>query len=287
MYINDIAKHLLSLTRLFSDDSSLFNAAAHIADIAGIINHDLHLLTSWARQWLVTFNPLKTEAVLFTLKKLDFFPQLVFDNIPISSVDRSKHMGVTLRSTGQWHSHVENIVKSATKILGIMRKLKYSFSRNALNQMYMSYMLPIVEYASVVQDGCSEQDTVTLQKVQNEAARLVTGLTRSVSLENLPYKECGWATLSQRRQQHKLSFMYHVKTGMVPSYIQDLIPPLIREVSNYPLRNTRNITVPYNRKSMSQKSCIPSSFRLLNSLADDLKDSSPLSTFKKTYHCKL
>ena len=43
--------------------------------------------------------------------------------------------------------------------------------------MYMSYMLPIVKYASFVWDGCSEQDSVTLQRVQNEAARLVTGLT--------------------------------------------------------------------------------------------------------------
>ena len=66
-----------------------------------------------------------------------------------------------------------------------MRKLKYSISRNALNQMYMSFLLPVVEYASVVWDGCSEQDSQTLQKIQNEAARLVTGLTRSVSLENL------------------------------------------------------------------------------------------------------
>ena len=83
--------------------------------------------------------------------------------------------------------------------------------------------------------------TQTLQRVQNEAARLVTGLTRSVSLENL-YKECEWTTLSQRRQQHKLSFMYNVNTGMVPSYIQDFIPPLVNEVTDYPLRNTRNIT---------------------------------------------
>ena len=88
-------------------------------------------------------------------------------------------------------------------------------SRNALNKMYMSYMLPIVEYASVVWDGCSEQDSVTLQKVQNEAVRLVTGLTRSVSLENL-YKKCGWATLSQRRQQHKLSFIYTEILEMYP-----------------------------------------------------------------------
>ena len=47
-----------------------------------------------------------------------------------------------------------------------------------------------VEYASVVWDGCSKQDSQTLQKIQNEAARLDTGLTRHVSLENL-FNECG------------------------------------------------------------------------------------------------
>ena len=102
-------------------------------------------------------------------------------------------MGVTLSSNGQWHTHIENIVNSATKILG-MRKLKYSTSKNALGQMYMSNLLPVVEYASVVWDGCFEQDSQIL-KNQSEAARIVTGLTRSVLLENL-YKECGWATLS-------------------------------------------------------------------------------------------
>ena len=201
-------------------------------------------------------------------------------------VDSHKHLGVTLSSNGQWHTHIRNIVNSATKILGIMRKLKFSISRNALNQMYMSYLLPVVEYASVVWDGCSEQDSQTLQKIQNEAARIVIGLTRPVSLENL-YKECGWATLSQRRQQHKLSFMYNVNSGMVPSYIQDLIPPLVNEISDYPLRNNRNISVPLNRTSISQKSCIPSAIRLWNSLDDNLKDISTLPTFKRHIFSKL
>ena len=94
--------------------------------------------------------------------------------------------------------------------------------------MYMSYMLPVIEYAPIVWDGCYVQDSQTLQKIQNEAALIVTGLTRSRSFENL-YKECGWATLSQRRHQHKLSIMYNVNADMVPSYIQDLIPSLVSE----------------------------------------------------------
>ena len=42
--------YLLSLTKLFVNDTSLLYSGAHIADIAGIINHDLQLLSNWARQ---------------------------------------------------------------------------------------------------------------------------------------------------------------------------------------------------------------------------------------------
>ena len=65
--------------------------------------------------------------------------------------------------------------------------------------------------------------------------------------------------------------MNNVNSGMVPSYIQDLIPPLVSEISDYPLKNNRNISVTLNRNSISQKSCIPSAIRLWNSLDDNLK----------------
>ena len=111
---------------------------------------------------------------------------------------------------------------------------EHSISLNVLIQMDMTYLLPVVEHVSVVCDGCSELDCQTLQKIQNEAARLVTGLMRSVSFENM-YKECGWLTPSQKRQHHKLSFVYNVIAGLVPSYISDLIPPLVSQISDYPL----------------------------------------------------
>ena len=105
--------------------------------------------------------------------------------------------------------HIENILTSAAKIVGIMRRLKFKFSRVALNQIYLSYVLSILEYSSVVWDGCSSQDSNALEKLQTEAAiyRIVTGLTRSVSLENL-YNKCGWPSLSERRKQQKLNVMY-------------------------------------------------------------------------------
>lgn len=159
IYVNDIADSLLSLTRLFADDSSLFCSASSIADLEGIINHDLQILSAWAKQWLITFNALKTEAILFTLKQSSNLPNIILDGTPIKFVSDHKHLGLTLSNKGQWHTHIENIVISASKVIGIMRKLKYTFHRVALNQIYISYLLPILEYSAVVWDNCTLQDS--------------------------------------------------------------------------------------------------------------------------------
>lgn len=52
-----------------------------------------------------------------------------------------------------------------------------------------------MEYSAIVWDGCTAQDKLNLE---HEAARIVTGLTRSTSFNNL-YPECGWETLAERR----------------------------------------------------------------------------------------
>ena len=119
VYVNDIAENLLSLVRLFADDSSLFFSATSLKDIEGIINHDLAFIASWAKTWLVDFNPIKTVAMLFSLRPVDYLPTFIFDNTNISFVDNHKHLGVTFSCNGQWKTHIDNILNSAYKTLGM------------------------------------------------------------------------------------------------------------------------------------------------------------------------
>ena len=266
---------------MFADDRSLFYSATSIFDIEGIINSDLQVLTNSAKQWLINFNPLKTEAILFTLKQFAKFPNLIFNNTVIQFVNDHKHLGLTLSNTGTWHKHIENILSSASKVIGMMRKLKFTLSRVALNQIYFSFVLPILEYSSIVWDGCSQQNSIALDRLQNEAARIDTGITRSVTLENL-YRECGWSSLADRRKQHKLAFMYRSAKLLVPSYIPDLTPPppIVRETSNYSLRSRNDIATLVCRTELFRKSCIPSSEAMWNSLDDNLRNSSSSNAFK-------
>ena len=78
IYVNITLVSLLSLTRLYADDSLLYYSVFTAEAIGGIVNHDFDCIQSaMAKSWLVDFNPNKSEAILFTFKKEHSFPRLV------------------------------------------------------------------------------------------------------------------------------------------------------------------------------------------------------------------
>ena len=88
-----------------------------------------------------------------------------------------------------------------------MRSLKFKLRRQSLNQIYISFLRPILEYASVDWDNCTQLEKDSLETIQHESPRIVTGTTRSVSIVNV-YKEIGWLSLSDRRKYQKLIYTY-------------------------------------------------------------------------------
>ena len=74
--------------------------------------------------------------------------------------------------------------------------------------------------------------------------------------------------------------MYKVSNQLVPSYISDIMPPLVSDVSNYPLRNSSNYSVPYIRTEGSRRSYVPSSVSLWNNLDETVRNSSTINSFK-------
>jgi hypothetical protein len=53
-------------------------------------------------------------------------------------------------------SHVENIAKTISKQLGVLRKFKFKFKMNRQNleKMYLVYIRPIFEYVCEVWENC-------------------------------------------------------------------------------------------------------------------------------------
>ena len=162
------------------------------------------------------------------------------NNQIITEVESHKHLGVTFESSCTWHKHIHLITTKAWQRIHFMRKLKFRLDRKPLETIYMAFIRPILEYADVVWCNITKYEEDELEKIQLEAARIVTGTTKLVSIENL-CKETGWETLSSRRRQHKLTLFYKMTNYLIPAYLSSLLPPLVCAISRYPLETANNI----------------------------------------------
>ena len=108
----------------------------------------------------------------------------MYDQI-IAEVDSHKHLGVILSNNLSWHKHLEYILPKAWQIINIMRKFKYQLDRLSLEIISTSFIIPILKYGDILFNNCTQYENDELDKVQSEAARIVTGGTKLVDINNL------------------------------------------------------------------------------------------------------
>lgn len=282
VYINDIANNIQSNIRLFADDTSLFIIVDDPVNSAQYLNRDLDRINIWAEEWLVKFNPIKTEQLLFSLKhNSPPHPPLLFSNSQITMVPTHKHLGLNISNSGDWHSHVDSMAKKSWQKINILKGLKFRVDRQALDKMYTSYIRPLLEYSSVVWDNCTLADKQKLESIQVEAARIVTGATKLCKIENL-YAETGWETLQTRRDYQKLIMLYKMVNKLVPPFLSDIVPARVGDTTNYPLRNSENFQLPRTRTRIYKDSFLPSTLHAWNNLDIAVRNAPSLSAFKNT-----
>ena len=217
--LNDIVHEIHSNIRLFVDDTSLYIIVDYPISAAQILNVDLERIGNWASVWLVGFNANKTEAFLASRKTDEVIhPTLFLNDVPICEVTTHKHLGLFFSKRLDWQSHIEYIQEKAWARMNLLRSLKFTLDRKSLQQIYFTFIRPVLEYADVVLDNCTEQQSELLEKVQREAGRIVTGTTKFIGIEELD-AELGWLKLSERRNLHKLYQFFKMENGLSPMYL--------------------------------------------------------------------
>ena len=182
------------------------------------------------------------------------------DQQSIQEVNSHRHSGLVLSNDCTWHDHLEYIKSKAWTRINVMRKLKFKLDRRSLQIIYFTFIRPILEYADVVWNNCTQYEVNELEKIQNEAARIVTGATKLVSINSL-MQETGLETLSNRRKKHKLFLFYKMQHQMSPDYLSSLVPPTIGSTTNYQLRNSSDLLTLHASSQLYFNSFLPSVIR--------------------------
>ena len=270
LYINDLPESINTNIRIYADDSSVFtdyevkkeNNLEQVNDAATALQHDIEAVERWAKNWLVDFNPAKTESLVFSRKRTNhIIPELQMGNSKIKEMSSHKHLGMTLQKDAKWSLHIAEMVHKSKKKVDILRSLMYQLSRKSLEKLYLSYIRPGLEYGSSVWDNCSKQEKENLENVQRAALRTICGAKKGTSHELL-YGETGIEPLQNRRDRKKLIQLYKINHNKCPSTLAELNPVTTRtRAPSYNFRVDSNTTIMATHSKTMHESFYPSTIK--------------------------
>ena len=218
----------------------------------------------------MAFNASKTLSIIFLRKSNPVFhPSLYMNDTMINETTNHKHLGLNLSNNCFWKEHINSIWDKAWARLNAIATLKFKVSRRSLEKMYISY----VEYSDSVWDNCSTESKNQLESIHIEAARVITGASKT-------FADLGWVSLQKRSNKHKLVIFYKSLHGIVPTYLSNIVPPLIQDTATYYLRNAGNIQNYRVHTSLFSNSFFPSTVRAWNDLPNDIKNAPSVGSFK-------
>ena len=284
IYINDLSNITdFATTRMYADDTNMTFTACSVEGLRHEMNADIEKLIQWLCANKLTLNILKTEYMLIgsrqriatVTESLD----LSINGISLKKVNCSKCLGVELDEFLSWDSHITSVCKKVSSGIGVIKKIKPFIPSRSLINIYQSIVEPYFDYCSIVWNGISEGLAEKLQKLQNRAARIITGSHYMAPTKDM-LEKLGWSNLKERRNKQKALMMFKIINGMTPVYLKDMFSKNIG-TSCYNLRTSReDIALPRARTDYYRNSFAFTGAKIWNSLPNDLKCERSLESFK-------
>ena len=172
-------KNISSNIKLFADDASLFIKVIDIQGAQYTLMSDLDIISKWARQWRMKFNPdISKQAVeiVFSYKyNKPFHPPLTFGMLPVARVKSTKHLGMILDEKLKFREHILESIEKAKKGLSLMKFLSKYVDRKTLILTFTMHVRPHLEYGDIIFHNCSSQLMDMIEVIQYQAAIIATG----------------------------------------------------------------------------------------------------------------
>ena len=184
LFLNDLPKELKSEKGQYADDLSFWQTQYRVGTCAILLNEDLNRLDAYCSKWKLKLNYTKTVYTIFSKS-----PKEAKRNITVKIGDRHLkkddnpvYLGVQLDCRLTLAKHIENLKQKATRRLKIVKKLSSSSwgaDKSTLRQMYLGYVRSTLDHNLALQSICSNTVKQSLDIVQNEAVRFISGGMKS------------------------------------------------------------------------------------------------------------
>ena len=172
LYINDLLDCLeATMPVLYADDTQIYASSKNNTELVSKLYQDLENIC----KWLPKITKLMFIGSNYNLKNKIDHAQVMINNIPIIRFSSFGCLGVQLDEKLSWEKHIEHICAKIGAGIRVMRRAKSFVTKETLLNIYNSIILPYFDYCSPLWDKCGSLLKDKLLKLQNRAARVISG----------------------------------------------------------------------------------------------------------------
>ena len=187
------------------------------------LNKDLRTVVSWCSLNSLLINPNKTKLLVFATRCMLKQIPADFHIFPLGKklfpVTSATDLSMTLDSILTYDEHVTKLVSSCgVGSLCQINRARHVFDMKTLNLLINALVFSKLYYCPTIWSNSSKKNIAKLQKVQNFAARIVTG-TKKFDHITPSLKQLNWLPVNYMSRFRDTVMVYKCINGMVPLYL--------------------------------------------------------------------
>ena len=164
----------------------------------------LDCLCNWAEKWGMSFNFAKCKIMHVGRHNPGY--EYFMRGEKIGTTEEERDIGVIITKNLKPAAQCSKAAGRAMAVLSQLRKEFHYRDRFTFVMLYKQYVRPHLEFASPAWSPWLVGDKETLERVQEKAVRMVSGLKGETYLEKC--EELGLDTLERRRENQDMSLVY-------------------------------------------------------------------------------
>jgi hypothetical protein len=171
------------------------------------------------------------------------------------------------------------IVSNCNNMLNPLKSLSSMTTSKHLECLFMSFILPHLEYVSLVYSGACRGDLTKLDIIHYRAGILVSGCLFGTNSSKV-LRCLGWMSLRDRRQEKLAILMFDYERNLLPSYLIEAINVFRNPHHDARLRQTRQFILPTHMSHDMWQSPIPTAITLWPAIPHEIKSILSRNAFK-------
>lgn len=213
----------------YADDTQLAVTLSGDSDLeAPRFCDGLREVANWMKSNCLQLNTKKTEIMVVGKQVVLWDDKWWTSELGVTPLPAAeiKNLGVWFDSSLSFICHTKKVAASCYGIIRGLRPILKFFDAPTRQLVVQASVLSRLDYANSLLAGINQSEFRRLQRVQNAAARLVTGLPRRCSVSNT-LRSLHWLPVQQRIRFKVLCFAFKILKGTSPQIMEKLPIPYV------------------------------------------------------------